>query len=185
MRHSMREIVAAWACCGLVGLSALIVEGHDRPAIAVYAGVHIPARGGSIAPDLSIVDEFADDASDSAGTILNRGEPSLYSRREVAEILKMLATIVRSSLALNVASEEPNHGVRSLDVQHPLSRRNDPGLFGAVLVGFPCPVAAAALAVDGAREPAAGRSGLPKMRTLGVSGGTKVQNADPRGAKTW
>jgi hypothetical protein len=81
----MREILAAWACCGLVGLGALLVEGHGRPATAVYAGVHIPARGGSTAPGLSVADEFADDASDDAGTISNRGEPFLYSRQEVAE----------------------------------------------------------------------------------------------------
>ena len=81
----MREILAAWACCGLVGLGALLVEGRGRPAIAVYAGVHIPARGGSTARDLIIVDEFADDASDDAGIVANKDEPSLYSRQEVAE----------------------------------------------------------------------------------------------------
>ena len=85
MGHSMREILAAWACCSLVGLGALLIAERDRTAIAVYAGVHIPARSGSTAPGLSIVEEFADDARDDAGTVSNRGGPSLYSRQEVAE----------------------------------------------------------------------------------------------------
>jgi len=81
----MREILAAWACCSLVGLGALLIAERDRTAIAVYAGVHIPARSGSTAPRLSIVEEFADDAREDAGTVSNRGGPSLYSRQEVAE----------------------------------------------------------------------------------------------------
>ena len=81
----MREILAAWACCSLVGLGALLIAERDRTAIAVYAGVHIPARSGSTAPGLSIVEEFADDARDDAGTVSNRGGPSLYSRQEVAD----------------------------------------------------------------------------------------------------
>jgi ATP-dependent protease HslVU (ClpYQ) peptidase subunit len=85
MGHSMREILAAWACCSLVGLGALLIAERDRPAIAVYAGVQIPGRSGSTAPGLSIVEEFADDAREDAGTVSNRGGPSLYSRQEVAE----------------------------------------------------------------------------------------------------
>ena len=86
----MREILAAWACCSLVGLGALLIAERDRTAIAVYAGVHIPARSGSTAPGLSIVEEFADDAREDAGTVStgtvsNGGGPSLYSRQEVAE----------------------------------------------------------------------------------------------------
>jgi hypothetical protein len=77
----MREILAAWAFCSLVGLGALLIAERDRTAIAVYAGVHIPARSGSTAPGLSIVEEFADDAREDAGTVSNRGEPSLYSRQ--------------------------------------------------------------------------------------------------------
>ena len=81
----MREILAAWACCSLVGLGALLIAERDRAAIAVYAGVHIPARSGSTAPGLSIVEEFADDAREGAGTVSDRGGPSLYSRQEVTE----------------------------------------------------------------------------------------------------
>jgi hypothetical protein len=81
----MREILAAWACCCLVGLGALLIEGRGRPPIAVYAGVHVPVRGGSTAPGLSIVEEFADDAGHDADIVSNGGGPSLYSRQEVAE----------------------------------------------------------------------------------------------------
>jgi len=81
----MREILAAWACCSLVGLGALLIAERNRTAIALYAGVHIPAWSGSTAPGLSIVEEFADDAREDAGTVSNRGGPSLYSRQEVAE----------------------------------------------------------------------------------------------------
>ncbi len=90
MGYPMREILAAWACCSLVGLGALLIAERDRTAIAVYAGVHIPARSGSTAPGLSIVEEFADDAREDAGTVstgavANSGGPSRYSRQEVAE----------------------------------------------------------------------------------------------------
>jgi hypothetical protein len=82
----MREILAAWACCSLVGLGCPTYRAkRDRTAIAVYTGVHVPARSGSTAPGLSIVEEFADDAREDAGTVSNRGKPSLYSRQEVAE----------------------------------------------------------------------------------------------------
>ena len=81
----MREILAAWVCCSLVGLGALLIAERDRTAIAVYAGVHIPARSGSTVPGLSIVEEFADDAGEDAVPGSIRGGPSLYSRQEVAE----------------------------------------------------------------------------------------------------
>jgi hypothetical protein len=82
----MREILAAWACCGLVVLGALLVESRGRPASEVYAGVHIPGRVGSTEPTLSIEDEFADAADDDAGAVLNSAEPSTLSRQEAAEI---------------------------------------------------------------------------------------------------
>jgi hypothetical protein len=81
----MREILAAWALCCLVGFGALTVVGHRDPAIAVDARVHIPDRLGSARPDLSIEDEFADDAGYAASTASNNEEPSVYSRQEAAE----------------------------------------------------------------------------------------------------
>ena len=85
MRLSMRQIIAAWACCGLMGLGALLVEGRGDPVSAVFAGVHIPSRGGSTASALSIEDEFGEDVTDNVSVVSNRGEPFPYSRREVAE----------------------------------------------------------------------------------------------------
>jgi len=85
MRHSTREILVAWACCGLVGLGALLVETPSGPASAVYAGAHIPGRGASTASTLSVEDEFADDASDDAGIVSSGAEPSASSEQRVAE----------------------------------------------------------------------------------------------------
>ena len=84
MGHSMREILAAWACGGLVVLAALLVESRGAPTVAVYAGVRIPGQVGQTEPNLSIADEFAD-ARDDAGTVSDSAEPPLYPKQEVAE----------------------------------------------------------------------------------------------------
>lgn len=84
MRHSLREILAAWACCGLVGFGALFMESRNTPTVAVYAGVHIPGPVGQAEPNLSIADEFAD-ARDDATTVSNNAEPPAYLRQEAAE----------------------------------------------------------------------------------------------------
>jgi hypothetical protein len=82
----MREILAAWICCCLVGLGAITVVGHRDPGTAVDAGVHIPDRVGSVHPHLSIEDEFADDASDlPTSTASSSEEPSIYSQQDVVE----------------------------------------------------------------------------------------------------
>jgi hypothetical protein len=85
MGHSMREILAAWAFCGVVGFGALTVIGHRESGIAEDTRVHIPDRLGSAHPGLSVADEFADDASDAVSTASNSEEPSVYSRQDVAE----------------------------------------------------------------------------------------------------
>ena len=85
MHHSTREILVAWACCGLVGIGALLVETPSGPASTVYAGAHIPGRGAPTTSILSVEDEFADDASDNAGIVSSGAEPSAYSAQQVAE----------------------------------------------------------------------------------------------------
>ena len=85
MYPSTREILVAWAFCGLVGLGALLVEAPSGPASAVYAGAHIPGRGAATTSTLSVEDEFADDASDDAGTVSSKPEPSAASEQQVAE----------------------------------------------------------------------------------------------------
>jgi hypothetical protein len=85
MGHSMREILAAWAFCGVVGFGALTVIGHRESGIAEDTRVHIPDRLGSAHPGLSIADEFADDAGYAASTASHNGELSVYSRQEAAE----------------------------------------------------------------------------------------------------
>jgi len=57
---SARDVVAAWVCCGLVGLGALALASRGDPAPAIYAGVHVPGPVASTQPALSIADEFAD-----------------------------------------------------------------------------------------------------------------------------
>jgi hypothetical protein len=72
---SLRAFLAAWVCCGLVALGALLltaIRSNDSLAPAMYAGAHIP---GSIAPSsidagrpsLSSEDERDDLASEGAG----------------------------------------------------------------------------------------------------------------------
>lgn len=85
MHPPTREILIAWACCGLVALGALLAETPNRPANAVYAGAHIPGRGVPTTPTLSVEDEFADDASDDAGIVARNAEPSADSEQQVAE----------------------------------------------------------------------------------------------------
>jgi hypothetical protein len=57
---SAREVLAAWACCGLVVIGALALASRGGPAPAIYAGVHLPGPMASTQPALSIADEFAD-----------------------------------------------------------------------------------------------------------------------------
>ena len=85
MYPSTREILVAWAFCGLVGFGALLVEAPSGPARAVYAGAHIPGRGASTASTLSVEDQFADDASDDAGIAPRNAEPAAFSGQQVAE----------------------------------------------------------------------------------------------------
>ena len=79
----MREILAAWAVCGLVGLAALTLTGHRDPGIAVAARAHIADRLGSTHPGVSIEDEFADTANDAASIASSSEKPSVYPRQDV------------------------------------------------------------------------------------------------------
>lgn len=85
MHPSTREILVAWACCGLVALGALLVETPSHPANPVFTGVHIPGRSVSAASTLSIEDEFADDGSDDAGIVASNADPPGDSEQRVAE----------------------------------------------------------------------------------------------------
>jgi hypothetical protein len=58
----MREILAAWVCCGAVAFAAVSMTKHRDHATAAYAGVMLPDRLASKRPETSIEDEFADDA---------------------------------------------------------------------------------------------------------------------------
>jgi hypothetical protein len=84
----VREMLAAWAFCGVVGLGGLLVDTgdhHHDPGTSVYTGVRFPGRGGSTTSALSIEDEFADIADDDIGNASNSAGPAIYSRQEVAD----------------------------------------------------------------------------------------------------
>jgi hypothetical protein len=76
----MREVLAAWICCGVVGLGAALLGGVDNRGDSLpapYSGTHIPGRGAAIANALSVEDEFADagtkPADDLDGNIVEGG----------------------------------------------------------------------------------------------------------------
>jgi hypothetical protein len=60
---SAREILAAWVCCGLIGVGSVLLDVPNQGRSGtqgVYAGVQIPGAGRSVRSDRSIADEFAD-----------------------------------------------------------------------------------------------------------------------------
>lgn len=80
----MRDIFAAWVVCGLLGFGALTMVGHHDVEIAMDARVTIPDRLGSARPDLSIADEYAEDARDAPSTASNSEEAPVESPQQVA-----------------------------------------------------------------------------------------------------
>ena len=86
-RPWMRDILAAWAFCCLAGFGGWLVDGGEAgrdPGVASYAGVHLPAQAGSIAPALSIEDEFAEIADKDTGSVADSVDTVVVSRQEVA-----------------------------------------------------------------------------------------------------
>jgi len=62
-RLSAREILAAWVCCGLIGLGGLLLDTHQHGRAGtqtVYTGIQLPGAGRLEPSDRSIADEFAD-----------------------------------------------------------------------------------------------------------------------------
>jgi hypothetical protein len=83
----MREIIAAWACCGLVVFGAFPLGaggGRDDPKIAVYAGVHIPAGGGPRTRSMDDEDSADDDTAGDIGAFSAGKGPLVCSRHTVA-----------------------------------------------------------------------------------------------------
>jgi hypothetical protein len=85
MRRTTREILAAWAFCGLVGLGALALASSGGPAAAVDGGVRIPGQTRPAASGLSIADEFGDVADSIADARSVSPLPSAYGGQQLAE----------------------------------------------------------------------------------------------------
>src|ERR1700722_3952867 len=90
IRLSLGEVAAAGVCCGLVALSAFLVEAidpRDDAPVAVYAGVHIPGgRDGSVrgvrAEEAS--DDAAEDGSQEEGRVCSKHEVAMYSKPQTS-----------------------------------------------------------------------------------------------------
>jgi len=62
-RPSAREMLAAWICCGLIGVGGFVLMSvdHNRSGTpSVYAGSRIPGSSEPMSSDRSVEDEFAD-----------------------------------------------------------------------------------------------------------------------------
>jgi hypothetical protein len=82
---SKREIAAAWACCGLVLLGAVLADlgdGRDDSATAAYAGVHIPGGAGRLPRGPDVEDESDGNSLGELGPIRNNAEPIVVSSAE-------------------------------------------------------------------------------------------------------
>ncbi len=105
IRISPREIVAAWACCGLVALGAMLAEAVDRrdsSPVAAYAGVRIPSGGGMSARNMRSEDGSDDAADEGMTTYANREEAFICSTHDPATYSKpptvLLATLRARSI---------------------------------------------------------------------------------------
>jgi hypothetical protein len=84
---SKREIAAAWACCALVMLGAILADLGDRrddSTTAAYAGAHIPdgAARGTREPDAEYDTE--EDQAGAVGSFANQAEPVAISSAELS-----------------------------------------------------------------------------------------------------
>jgi hypothetical protein len=97
---SLRDLAAAWACCGFVALGALLIGSVDRrhdAADAVYAGARIPSDGGS-RRNMRSEEEADDDATeDLPDSIETKGSPSCPTREVVAYSKSSVAPPAASS----------------------------------------------------------------------------------------
>lgn len=121
------EIAAAWACCGMLALGALLGEisdARDAPSlVAVYAGAHLPGGGGAgmhdREPDELREDDQTADSPDTASPATTAssqllvGEPSSASARDRRPCWYRLAqTLGGYSAAARLAGAGAAAGVR-------------------------------------------------------------------------
>jgi hypothetical protein len=99
MRRPLREIIVAWAFCGVVGLGTLMFVSSGNLATAVYPGVHLPHHSASLATGLSIADQFAEDTVEVSDGPPAPEPSTARPERQVAEAAKCwLSTLARHFL---------------------------------------------------------------------------------------
>ena len=84
---SRREIAAAWACCGLVMLGAILADLGDRrdgSATAAYAGAHIPGGAGRPAREPQADYDPDDKPAGEIGLFANDAAPVAISSAETS-----------------------------------------------------------------------------------------------------
>jgi hypothetical protein len=84
-RVSKREIAAAWVCCGVVIVGAILADlgaGRDDSAAAAYAGAHIPGGAGQRLRGPDVDDESGGSLLAEIGTFSNNAEPIVISSAE-------------------------------------------------------------------------------------------------------
>lgn len=97
---SLRAVLAAWACCGLVALGALFlttIGSNEPPSASPYAGARIPSATGGDPPSAWAEDDRDDVAGeDGAGTasraeslVCSPHDGSALSRHRVVSSLPM------------------------------------------------------------------------------------------------
>lgn len=95
---SLREIAAAWVCCGVLAAGAFLVNsggGRDASATAAYAGAHIPDGAGRQPREAQAGDEPDDKPAGTIGMFANDAAPVAIGSAEKPTIA------------------EPAHGPRS------------------------------------------------------------------------
>ena len=106
---SLRAVLAAWVCCGLVALGALLlsaIRSNDPLAPAMYAGVHIPTL---IAPSSIDAEQPSGRAEDDRDDLASEEDP-VGSRHDESAVCAMRGAIVHwqqriaSSYAVHRAS---------------------------------------------------------------------------------
>ncbi len=83
---SKREIAAAWACCGLVLLGAILADLGARPddsAAAAYAGAHIPGGAGRLPRGPQPDDDPDDHPAGEIGLFANDAAPVAIASTEI------------------------------------------------------------------------------------------------------
>lgn len=118
-RVSKREIAAAWACCGVVIVGAFLAglgHGRDDPAIAFYAGAHIPGGGGQRPREPDVDDESDGNLLAKTDTFPDQPETIVISSAEGP-------TIAEPARGLKPASRHCRYALRQSGIRYSAAAR--------------------------------------------------------------